>query len=123
MGPTLEAIQFIGANQLNMLMTVDCNGMQLTENINKVINTNSRYISNILKQSGWDVLIYPTITDENREDITKSIQYRLKNQTKTKIPTALLFETIKGHNVKEMEENPFGWHYKLLGDINEITIK
>jgi len=113
MGPTLEAVQFIGHHQKDVLLCVDCNDMQLTGNTNSILSQNINTIADILSSNGWDVLI---IDDEMSEYLIQEILERYT-------PTALLFKTTKGQGVKEMEEDSVKWHYKELKDINEITIK
>jgi len=121
MGPTLEAIQFIGKHQLNMIITVDFNGMQLTDSIQNISGINSLNIESIFKLYNIETYLIDT-TVLNIHEINLIINSVLLNQKETKKPTTLIFKTIKGHGVKEMEEDPIFWHYKELKNIGDITI-
>jgi len=118
MGATLEAIQFIGKYKQNILLTIDFNGVQLTGKTDKIMNIDIHQQKKIFKLYDWDTYIIDTqnISDENIQLIKTLIHQN------TKIPTVILFKTIKGQGVKEMENDPVKWHYKELKDINEITI-
>ena len=117
MGSTLEAIQYIGSHKQNIFLTVDFNGMQLTDSIKNTMGIDVRTIENMFKIHGWRVNICDTIS-ANEEDINMFIDEALDQNE----PYCLIFKTSKGQGVKEMEEDPVLWHYKELKDINEITI-
>jgi len=106
MGSTLEAMQFIGKNKQDILLTVDYNNMQLTgRNDQNIIDAYSLFFD-----FGWNVLLV------KNKDYSK-----IKGFIKKKGPKVILFQTIKGDTVREMEENPIKWHYKKLGSLDEIT--
>lgn len=115
MGPTLEAIQFIGANQLDITCFVDCNGYQLTGSTKSIANQDCRSIQKIFDAYGWRTIMIDS-DDFNFET------YRLLSEALIK-PAVFLFRTRKGHGVPEMEDDPVTWHYKPLRSLDEITIK
>ena len=106
MGPTLEAIQFIGENKLPIILTIDINNYQLTRKISNRIN----YYKNIFYK--WDVV---------HIKFGESLNI-FNDYINTCKPVVFLIETKKGCGVKEMEDNPIEWHYKKLKDINDVTI-
>lgn len=116
MGPTLEAIQFIGKHKQNILLTVDFNGMQLTGSTNNILGINEQIVESMFKIYGWNTKIISSNISVNKLNVI------IDNYLHSKLPTVLIFKTVKGQGVKEMEEDPIGWHYKELKDINEITI-
>lgn len=121
MGPTLEAIQFVGHNKLNILLTVDFNGMQLTDSTQNTMGINSFNIEGIFELYNWNIHFYDTrILNEYGMNLV--IDIVLKEQKEIKKPTVIIFKTSKGQGVKEMEEDPVSWHYKELKNIENITI-
>jgi transketolase N-terminal domain/subunit len=108
MGPTLEAIQFIGYKQLPIIVTIDYNSMQLTGNL----RTKKQSIKKLFESFDWNVF----------EIKDKTEYYKFNNIFRLNGPTVILVYTKKGDGVKEMEDNPIEWHYKTLKDIREITI-
>jgi len=125
MGPTLESIMYIGKNKQKILLTVDCNDEQLTGNTNDILNINSSKIRDIFKMYDWNVYLVPIyLQDKNVKIFTKEDMIQIiETQHFDNKPTVLIFETIKGYGVTEMEDDPVKWHYKSLKDINEVTIK
>lgn len=109
MGPTQEAIQFIGHHQQKIFLTIDCNEFQLTGNTNDIIGIDIEKIKRHFDIYGWHTYTIDTTKKFSIPEITK-------------FPSVILFKTKKGQGVKEMEENPQEWHYKELKDVNEITI-
>ncbi len=122
MGPTLEAIQHIGSNKQNILLTVDFNGMQLTDSIMNLSNIHSFNIEIMFKMYGWETVMYDTSV-LNDYGISLIIEQQLEHFKNLNKPMVIIFKTTKGQGVKEMEENPVDWHYKALENLNEITIK
>ena len=102
MGPTLEAIQFIGKHKLNLICLVDVNEVQLTGKTSEILNQDIFSIKNIFLNYGWKVHIL-----DNPEDY-------LKLELDTQKPLVVLFKTIKGFGVKEFEEDPVKYHYHKL---------
>lgn len=117
MGPTLEAIQFIGKHKLDLLCTVDFNGMQLTDSIINTVNIHEFNIESMFAMYGWETRLVDTrvLNTYGLELVTKECL------AVTDKPVALIFKTSKGQGVQEMEQDPVLWHYKELKDINEIN--
>jgi transketolase N-terminal domain/subunit len=117
MGPTLEAIQYIGKHKQNILCAVDFNSMQLTGNTDDILGINIFNVASMFKIHGWETIIADTkcLNDYGLKTLIKGAM--LLDE-----PTALIFKTLKGQGVKEMEDDPVKWHYKELKDIDEITI-
>ncbi len=115
MGPTLEAIQFIGFNKQDIVCTVDFNNHQLTGSMSSVLGLSISTIFDYFSNSGW--MVFEIESDEFDGGIVKKI---LNNKTG---PIVFLIKTKKGDGVIEMENDPIGWHYKELKDMHEITIK
>lgn len=113
MGNTLEAIQFIGKQKLPILCTVDFNGMQLTGSTSKIMGINIDQQAAFFESFGWKVYIMET-------NFTKRDIVRLELYLELKRPTVILFKTVKGQGVQQMEKDPVLWHYRELKDINEI---
>ena len=122
MGATLEAIQFVGKHKQNILLTVDFNGMQLTDNVQNIIGINTFNIETMFKMYNWNVHFHDTRV-LNSIGMNMVIEQAIKFQKETNKPSVIIFKTSKGQGVQEMEDDPVGWHYKELKDINEITIK
>ena len=106
-GSTLEAIEFIGENRNDILLTVDFNGIQLTKNLSLSILD----YEDIFEAFGWHTLVI----------FDKADYLSIENFMNKRGPKAILFCTKKGNGVKEMLENPKEWHYKTLKGEDEIT--
>ena len=107
MGSTLEAIQYIGHNNINnILLTVDNNNYQVTGQTSKILNTDP--VIDMAKSYGWNVKIC------DGHDKVKMKNIKFYNDK----PTLINFITKKGFNVDYMEEDPIKWHYKTID--NEI---
>jgi transketolase len=106
MGSTLEAIAYIGANQLkNIVVTVDYNQMQVTGKTDDIICI--KPIINLFRDYDWQVIEVDG-HDKNKLRLAfDSIHTRNK-------PTVYFCHTIKGKGVDYMESDPVSWHYKLL---------
>jgi len=118
MGATQEAIQFIGKHQLNIFITMDFNNYQLTGKIDNISQFNIDKTKSLFELYNIKAFVIDIQDNNIKQDIINGIEYQIKS----KKPTIILFKTIKGFGVKEMEEDPIGWHYKALNNINEITI-
>lgn len=112
-GHVIEAIQFIGARQQDILLTVDCNNIQLTGNSLDIINMSIKNIKDILDSFSWSVLLFNPYKDD-----VNSIKEFMKKTG----PKSILFQTIKGYGVREMMEDPVKYHYKNITSIEDITI-
>lgn len=115
MGPTLEAIQFIGFHKQDIVLTVDYNNHQLTGSMSSVLGISIQTMFDYFSNSGW--LVYIIDSDEFDGGIVKKII------TQKDGPIVFLIKTKKGDGVLEMEQDPVGWHYKELVSIGELTIK
>ena len=113
-GATLEAIQFIGFNNLDILLTVDYNGQQLTGSLEETLGMDIDSLKDYFINFGWSVYIIGS----NDLDLNKEYLSNIMDG-----PSVVLIDTIKGDGVIEMENDPVGWHYKKLGSMNEITLK
>jgi transketolase N-terminal domain/subunit len=120
MGPTYEAIQFIGQNQLQMVVTIDFNKMQLTGPLadNKL---HSSYIQlfEINDWEVWDIYINPKINlvrsfDEQFKKVSNCQELKVK-------PVVIFIHTIKGDGVLEMEIDSVKWHYKNLESLKHLN--
>jgi deoxyxylulose-5-phosphate synthase len=108
MGPTLEAIRFIGQKNLNIKLTIDYNNMKLTSSL----KLKTHGLKHMFEDTKWHIV----------EITSKSKYHLLKQAFNLPGPVCIIIHTKKGDGVKEMEEDPIGWHYKELKDLNEITI-
>lgn len=107
MGNVLEAIQFIGQNNLkNITLTVDYNNAQRCGKCSDIISIEP--VFNFMKENGWDVSVIP---GHNPDEILTS--WVNKNIHK---PTAFIYKTIKGNGYPVMIKNIMEWHYKTLDE-------
>jgi transketolase len=101
MGPTLEAIQFIGQNCLkNVLVTVDYNGTQVTGKTKDIINTDP--VIELFRSYNWEVF------------------YDLKNFNISEKPKVFIMKTKKGNGVRTMENDIKKWHYRKIESKEEL---
>jgi transketolase N-terminal domain/subunit len=115
MGPTLEAIQFIGKHKQNIFCTVDFNSMQLTGDTQQIIGINIFNVESMFRIYGWT-----TIMVDTKRTSKIIIESFIERALKYDKPIAIIFKTIKGQGVKEMEEDPVAWHYKELKSLEDI---
>lgn len=104
MGSTLEAIQFIGQHQQNVLVTLDKNEFQVTGRCKDIINIDP--VIEMCKNYNWTVHFLDD-NDANMDFIMKESYY-------STCPTLVVINTIKGAGIKEMEDDPKGWHYRKI---------
>jgi len=114
MGPTLEAIQFIGKHKQNIVLTVDYNRTQLTGNTTDILGMTINGVYDTFYNAGW----LPYIISDSKFN-AKNIKSILDN---SKGPIVFLIETNKGSGIDEMVQDPVKWHYKQLRNMNEITL-
>ena len=112
MGNTLEAIQFIGQHNLNVLVTVDYNGSQVTGNTKDIIDVTA--VIEFFKNNSFKTFI----TDGHDKDKIHAV---LKEVIDFKEPTVIFFKTKKGYPFKEMMDNIKQWHYRKLNEKDIIT--
>lgn len=104
MGSTLEAIQYIGHNNLkNIIMTVDYNNYQVTGNTSEVLSVDP--VIDFLNNNKWDVIE----CSGHDEDNIKSHFPVMSNN-----PVVVIYKTTKGHGVDYMEADPIKWHYRPM---------
>ena len=107
MGSTLEAIAYIGTNQLkNIIVTIDYNQMQVTGKTNDIICV--KPILNLFKNYDWTVI---EVDGHNKNKLRLAFDNIHKNRTS---PLVYFCHTIKGKGIDYMESDPITWHYKLL---------
>ena len=112
MGNTLEAIQFIGQHNLDVLVTVDYNGSQVTGNTKDIIDVTA--VIEFFKNNSFKTYI----TDGHDKDKIHAV---LKEVIDFKEPTVIFFKTKKGYPFKEMVNNTKQWHYRKLNEKDFIT--
>lgn len=112
MGNTLEAIQFIGQHNLDVLVTVDYNGSQVTGNTKDIIDVTA--VIEFFKNNSFKTFI----TDGHDKDKIHAV---LKEVIDFKEPTVIFFKTKKGYPFKEMMDNIKQWHYRKLNEKDIIT--
>ena len=112
MGNTLEAIQFIGQHNLDVLVTVDYNGSQVTGNTKDIIDVTA--VIDFFKNNSFKTYI----TDGHDKDKIHAV---LKEVIDFKEPTVIFFKTKKGYPFKEMMDNIKQWHYRKLNEKDIIT--
>ena len=101
MGPTLEAIQFIGQNCLkNVLVTVDYNGTQVTGYTKDIINTDP--VVDMFRGYNWEVF------------------HDLNNFSIGEKPKVFIMKTIKGNGIPTMEKDIKKWHYRKIQTQEEL---
>lgn len=112
MGPTLEAIQFIGKRQTDVLVTVDYNNSQVTGKCEDIIPI--KPVIKFFADNNWIVYV---VDGHSESCITTIIEKAIKLDT----PVVIFCKTIKGYGVKEMENNK-DWHYRKLDEKNLTQI-
>lgn len=104
MGSTLEAIQYIGHNNIkNIIMTVDNNDCQVTGRTSSVLSTTP--VIDFIYNNRWDVTECPGHEPQAILDMYP---------TTTLNPQAIIYNTTKGYGVSYMEQDPITWHYKPI---------
>ncbi len=113
MGNTLEALQFIGHNQIkNVFVTVDYNNSQVTGNIDTILKIEP--VINLCRHYGWWTQI---VDGHNRDELEKVFV----NKTDA-LPNIVFCKTVKGKGVKQMEENNKKWHYRKIETSEELQL-
>lgn len=102
MGPTLEAIQFIGRHQQNITVTIDYNREQLTSGLLTDTASDIMFFEN----NGWEVFSI----DNTYDWFEFGFEYSC--------PVVFFVNTKKGDGIVEMEEDIKYWHYRPID--NEI---
>ena len=111
MGNTLEAIQFIGHNQIkNILLTVDYNDKQVTGNTNDVLTVDP--VIELFKNYKWRT----KIVDGHHQGELSRVFDRITDDQ----PNVIICKTTKGHGVKSFTDDIKKWHYKKILTIEEL---
>lgn len=113
MGNILEAIQYIGHNNLrNIIVTVDHNNAQRCGRCSDIVDVLPVY--RFAEHCGWNVI---ECDGHDPEAIRTGWQ-----NCEFKKPTMFAFKTVKGYGYPEMIDNISEWHYKTLNesDIRQI---
>lgn len=111
MGNTLEAIQFIGHNQIpNILLTVDYNNTQVTGSTSDVLSVDP--VIDMFKNYNWNTKI---INGHDRQELHKVMKNLKADQ-----PTVLICKTQKGYGVKQFMRDPKKWHYRKIQSTEEL---
>jgi len=111
MGNTLEALQFIGHNKIkNIFVTVDYNNAQVTGNVDDILKVEP--IVNLCRHYGWWV---QCVDGHSREKLKATF-----NNLTDSLPNIVFCETVKGHGVKEIQEDNKKWHYKKIETSEEL---
>lgn len=109
MGSTLEAIQYIGHNNINNInLAIDGNEMQVTGRTSDVLSVTP--VLSLLKGYGWHVQV---VDGHDQQDINLAAS-RLDGSR----PNVTYYRTTKGHGVRMMEQDPVAWHYKKIDETN-----
>jgi transketolase len=111
MGNILEALQFIGHNQIkNIFVTVDYNNSQVTGNIDSILKVDP--VINLCRHYGWWTQV---VDGHNIEELEKAFI----NKTDA-LPNIVFCKTIKGKGVTQMEKDNKKWHYKKIETLTEL---
>ena len=110
MGNTLEAIQFIGQHQQNIICTVDYNNAQVTGQTSDIISVDP--IISMFKLYNWNVF---EVDGHNEQEIDEAMEKAIKST-----PSLLVCKTIKGKGIPEMEKDIKKWHYKKIQSEEEL---
>lgn len=107
MGSTLEAIQYIGHNNIkNIIVAVDNNNCQVTGNTSEVLSVTP--VIDFFFNNKWDVLQCNGHCEMLIQDCFPRAPI---------FPTAVMYKTIKGFGVDYMEKDPIKWHYKPIEEL------
>jgi transketolase N-terminal domain/subunit len=111
MGNTLEAIQFIGHNQIkNILLTIDYNNKQVTGNTEDVLSVEPIY--DLFLNYKWRT----QGVDGHSVKGLSNVFSRLDNNQ----PNVVFCYTDKGHGVQTFLEEPKKWHYQKIESQREL---
>lgn len=113
MGNTLEAIQFIGHNQIsNILLTIDYNDKQVTGSTHSVLTVDP--VIDLFKGYNWRTR---TVDGHTQRELAKVFHNITTDQ-----PNVVVCKTNKGHGVKSFLHDPKKWHYKKIESQEELDM-
>lgn len=114
MGNVLEAIQFIGQNNLkNIFLTIDYNNAQVTGKTNDIINVSPTI--QFFKQYSWFV-------QEVDGHDHKKLESAFTNLVDNVIPNVVFCHTVKGHGCNSILSDIPKWHYRKIFDDAELQL-
>ena len=93
----------------NLCVIVDCNGLQLTEQTDKIKGINKEDIEQKFRSFGFN-----TINIDGNDIFSILNAFGVAHMTKEK-PSVIIAKTIKGKGISFME-NDLSWHGKSLND-------
>lgn len=103
MGRTLEALKIIKKFNLNIFITVDCNGYTRASRDKNI----ELEIQNISNAYGFKTYLM-------HADHFNNFKAEFGDMLISTEPRLIIFRTTKGDGFKEFEDDPIGWHYKKL---------
>jgi len=114
-GTTWETLLFAAKHKLeNLIILIDYNKIQALSKLNDALP-----LHNLVKKiQSFNINCVDVKNGHNFSSILKS--FKLKN--KKKLPTAIIFNTIKGKGVKEFENDPV-WHARKLSKEELVIAK
>ena len=114
-GTTWETLLFAAKHKLeNLIILIDYNKIQALSKLNDALP-----LHNLVKKiKSFNINCVDVKNGHNFSSIFKS--FKLKN--KKKLPTAIIFNTIKGKGVKEFENDPV-WHARKLSKEELVIAK
>jgi len=108
MGSTLEAIQYIGHNNIkNIIVAIDNNNCQVTGKTSDILSTQP--VIDFLLNNRWDVIQCNGHDECAINDLFPTI---------LSTPTATVYNTVKGYGVGYMKSDPVKWHYKPMEEFS-----
>ena len=111
MGNTLEALQFIGHNNIkNIFVTIDYNNAQVTGNTSDILAVAP--CIEMFKRYGWWVQEV-----DGHDHVKLNNAY---NNLADSLPNVIFCKTVKGHGVKTITEDIKKWHYNKIGTLEEL---
>jgi len=115
MGNTLEAIQFIGQQQLkNIICTVDYNNSQVTGKVHDIIDI--KPVFTMFKEYNWKIF---EVDGHNHEELNSTMKQAFQ---KKENPTLIICKTKKGKGIKTIEKDIKKWHYKKIETLKELQL-
>lgn len=112
MGNTLEAIQFIGQHQQNIICTVDYNNAQVTGQTSDIISVVP--VISMFRLYNWTVYV---VDGHDKNEVEQAMKQSFKGG-----PVLIVCKTKKGKGIPEMENNIKEWHYRKLDEENFTQI-
>ena len=114
-GTTWETLLFAAKHKLeNLIILIDYNKIQALSKLNDALP-----LHNLVKKiQSFNINCVDVKNGHNFSSILKSFKFK----NKKKLPTAIIFNTIKGKGVKEFENDPV-WHARKLSKEELVIAK